>query len=282
MGGWRRTLVALSCAAAALGQAAAVAAAERNLRASALTQINPAGLQLDASLGWSWRLGDSDAPLLRDAHISLGLGQALSPAHSRTQAWLELAPLSILSVRASADYAAYFGTFGHLVGVPSYASDFSDDARRLIEDRAEAAAGPVLSLAPALRLAVGRVALASTASFEWWYVDAPRTYFYEPFRDTLLAAEGDSSLTLQTLLLYDVSHERDRTRQVGVFHDAVDVGDAPGNRRQRLGPFVVWRLSERRFGVAEPTVVAGLLPYVEARHRSGLSAILLLGFRLGR
>jgi hypothetical protein len=260
----------------------AARAAQRDLRGSIGTQANPLSLQFRGSLGWSWRLFDSASPLLRDAAVSAGLSEALTPAYSRTEAWLQIAPVAVFDVRAGAELVGYFGSFGHLVGLPSYDSDFSDDAREALRDDARGAVGGVLSVTPTLKLALGRLAFRSSASFEWWLVDAPPVYYYEPYRGTLLDPGGDSLLALTSLALFDVSGDGSRRRQIGLYHDLLYVWSAPQNRRQRLGPFASWSLGDRRLGLAEPVLLVGILPYLEAPNRDGVSAIVAVSFRLDR
>ena len=258
------------------------AAAEREARGGVGLQANPLSLQFRGSLGWKWHLFDSAKPFLRDAGVSAGVSEALTPAYSRTEAWVQVSPLSVLDLRAGAEFVGYFGTFGNLVGVPSYDSEFSDDAREPLESGAQSAVGGIFTVSPTLKFAAGRLAFRSSAAFEWWRVDGPPAYYYEPFRGTLLDPDGDSLVAVTTIALVDISRDRSRRRQIGLYHDLLHVWDAPQNRRQRLGPVVSWWLGERRFGLAEPTLLAGVLPYIEAPNRSGVSAILAVSFQLSR
>src|SRR5512143_2351604 len=60
--------------------------------------VNNLGLQytLDYSLGWP--LSTSKKPLLRDAHVALGVSPAATPSHARLGAWVEISPLSVVDV----------------------------------------------------------------------------------------------------------------------------------------------------------------------------------------
>lgn len=116
-------------------------AAEREVRSGLGAQLNPAGLRFELGVAWRWRLFSSTSALLDGAHVALGVTNQLSPAYNRLEGWVEISPLSILDFRAGAEGVGYFGTFGSLVGFPSYDSDFSDDAREAIEDQAVARIG---------------------------------------------------------------------------------------------------------------------------------------------
>jgi len=255
---------------------------ERDVRGGVGLQANPLSLQLRGNLGWKWRWTDTSSPLLRDAGLSAGFSEALTPAYSRTEAWVQISPLAVLDLRAGAELVGYFGTFGNLVGFPSYDSDFSDDAREALASGARSAVGGLFTLSPTVKAAAGRLAFRSSAAFEWWRVDGPSAYFYEPYRGTLLDSDGDSLVAVTSVVLVDVSGDRSRRRQIGLYHDLVNVWNAPQNRRQRLGPVVSWSLGARRFGVAEPTLFVGVLPYLEAPNRAGVSAVVSLGFSLAR
>jgi hypothetical protein len=271
-----------AAAVATLALAAEARAAERSTRAAVGTQFNPLGLRVEAEASWRWGLTQSSRTLLKDAHVAFGVTNQLSPAYDRLQAWVELSPLSILDLRASAEGVGYFGTFGNLVGLPSYDSDFSDDARELLEDQAVPRVGRRLALTPVLKLKAGRISLRASADFESWKVhDAPESFFYEPFRGTLLAAGGDSLVNGSNLLLCDVSRGGTERVRVGVFHDYLEVWDAPQNRRQRLGGVTLVRLGERRFGGRDPVLSFALLDYLEAPNRSGLGGFVALSLSRG-
>jgi len=259
-------------------------AATREMRGGLGLQVNPLGLRAEVEVNWKQTLFHSTRPLLKDAHVAFGIGNELSPAYTRLQGWVEVSPLSILDLRAGAEGVGYFGSFGNLVGLPSYDSDFSDDARKALQDQAVARVGRRLYLSPVLKLRLGRLAMRAAAVFESWQVkDAPQVVFYEPFRGTLLNAGGDSLVSGSNLLLIDVTRERTQRVLVGVFHDYLNVWDAPQNRKQRLGPIALIALGERRFGGRDPVLNVGVLDYLEAPNRRGVGGFLAvtMSFRRG-
>jgi hypothetical protein len=244
-------------------------------------QANPLSLQLHLNLKWSQPLSyaNEGQPLTKNAHLAAGIAEALTPAYSRTELWGEYSPLSILDLRLGAEVAGYFGNFGYILGFPSYDADVSDEAREARKSEAQAAAAFCLRASPTLKLAFGRLGFRSTADFEWWQLSRPGPYFYEPYRGALLAAGGDGLLSVSTVLVEDVTRSRSGRLQVGLMHELLLVFDAPQNRRQRLGPFLRWQTSDRRWlGVPLPTLFLGIVPYIEGRDRSGFSMFLALGF----
>jgi hypothetical protein len=275
----------VAAAVVALGGRLAVADDPQRRLANTLgLSVNPIGLQDQLSLSWRWGLSASRNPFLSDAHIALGVSNNFSPAYERLELWAELSPLSILDLKAGLEPVFYFGTFGHLVGFPSYASDFSKDAREAIKDRAVSRAGIRYHVSPTLKMKLGRLIARTGAEFEWWRVDGPGEFFYEPMRDTLLDSDGDALMTLSSQLFYEFpGGPGGRKLLAGIFHDRIDVYDAPENRRQRLGPLAVWTLGDRRFGVREPTVIGSVFFYLQDASKDGeIGGFLALSFTLGR
>ena len=81
---------------------------------------NRLGLQHVFGVRWTRPLIRSRRPLLEGAHVSGGLSHTLTPSYMRVGAWAEVAPLSVLDVRAGLEPGAYFGTFGSLMSYGSY------------------------------------------------------------------------------------------------------------------------------------------------------------------
>ena len=266
----RKALFVAAVLVALGGRPAAADGPQRRLANTLGVSVNPIGLQDQLSPSWRWGLSESKNPFFSDAHFALGVSNNFSPAYERLELWAELSPLSILDLKAGLEPVFYFGTFGHLVGFPSYDSDFSKEAREAIKDQAVSRTGIRYHVSPTLKMKVGRVIARSGAEFEWWRVDGPGEFFYEPMRDTLLDSDGDALMTLSSQLFYEFpSGGGGRKLLAGIFHDMVKVYDAPENRRQRLGPLAVWTLGDRRFGVREPTVIAGVFSYLQDPSKDG-------------
>lgn len=257
-------------------------AAERQVRGGFALQMNPIGVRADLEAIWRRRLSASTHPLLRDAHLAFGVGDQLTPASNQTQAWIEVSPLSILDIRAGVTGVAYFGTFGNLVGLKGYGSDFSDDARKALEEGATSGVGRRFFVSPALKFKAGRVSVRTTADFESWKVkDAPGPVYYEPNRGTLLDARGDSLVSGSNVVLCDLSKGGAETVRVGVLHDYLKVWDAPSNRRQRVGPLALIKLGEGRLGGRDRVLSFAVLKYLKAPDRTGVGGFVSLTMALG-
>ncbi len=90
-------------------------------------------------------------------------------------------------------------------------------------------------------------------------------------------------MTLSSQVLYEFpASPGGRKVLAGLFHDMIDVYDAPDNRRQRLGSLAVWTLGHRRIGVREPTVIAGVAYYLQDPSKDGqLGGFFAFSFALG-
>jgi hypothetical protein len=249
----------------------------RRLQASLGGSLNPLGLQNTGEASWSRPLSRSRRALLAGSHLAFGFSHRVTPAYARAGAWVELAPLSVLELRAGAEPVGYFGTFRSLQSFESYGDPFDEDSRRA---RGGASRGAALRLyaAPAVKARVGRLLLRSRAEAEWWTASAPGPFFYEPSRDTLLQASGDTLLASETVALWSL-WERDGGKLLaGPVHELAVVRGAPQNRRQDVGLVGIWGLGARRLGLHDPTVFVKVVRYVEDPNREGqVAAQIALG-----
>ncbi|HEX6738979.1 MAG TPA: hypothetical protein VF310_11940 [Vicinamibacteria bacterium] len=255
----------------------------RSVRATASGSLNPLGVQGGLEAAWTRPLFSSRHPLLADAHVAFGAGGRATPAYARGGAWVELAPLSVFELRAGLEPVGYFGTFHSLLPFTSYRDPFDDETRNA---RAGSRRGAALRAyaSPTVKARLGRLMLRSRADVEWWRAHAPGSYFYEPYRDTLLQASGDTLLAGESVALWAVRNEGSRKLLLGAVHDFTRVAGAPRrNRRQDAGLLAVWGLGPRRLGLGEPVVFAKVVRYLDDPNREGqLAAQVALGFSVGK
>jgi hypothetical protein len=244
--------------------------------------INGLGVQHAVDAQWSRRLGDSTNPLLADRHLAFGASHAITPAYTRLAAWAEVSPLSVFVLRAGAEAATYFGTFGSLQTFRTYGDSFTDEARDASKGQARGGRGSRLFLSPTIRLRAGSIAAVSSADLEWWRVgNSSGPYYYEPARDTLLRAGGDRVLVLSTMVLRLHGQRASGETAYGLRHTLTYVFDAPQNRSQRLGLFLTRPLGIRRLRDRAPRIAGHVSYYLTDPNRRGeLSAGLGLSLRL--
>lgn len=269
-------------AVAAVGQAQTVGAAPEGARREVSGQlgasINNAGLQNTVGISWTWPLSSSDHPLLKDAHISTGISNALTPAQTRLGGWLEVSPLSILDVRAGVDPSAYFGTFNSLQSFDSYDQPFDKEARDA-RGGARAGTGTRTYVAPTLKLKAGPIVAAATSEFEWWRSNARGLMFYEPTRDTLLKSDGDRLVTTTSVVMYQ-RPMTSGTLSAGLIYHFMNVFDAPENRIRKLGVIGVREFAGRRFHLPNARLTMVVAKYLEDPSKEGQwTAAMAVGFR---
>ena len=239
--------------------------------------INNAGLQNTLDITWNWRLTDSQHPLLKDARITTGVTHAVTPAQMRLGGWVEVAPLSVLSVRAGAEPSAYFGTFNSLQSFDGYDDPFDKDARDA-RGGAKAGAGLRTYVSPSLRMKAGPIVGLVTADVEWWSSNAAGPLFYEPTRDTLLNVSGDRLLSTTSVVMYQRSL-RSGGLSVGAIHNRLTVRNAPANEVQKIGAIAIREYAGRRFWLPRPRLTMIVAKYLDDPSKKGeWTALAAIGF----
>lgn len=247
--------------------------------------VNLPGIQNTLEVVWVRGLSQSSNPLVKDAHLAFGFNNVLTPSHTRAGAFVQYAPLSILEVRMGLEPVLYFGAVGSLLSFDAYDADYSQEFRdrKDVRARAETALGGRFYIAPALQARFGPIAARLIGEFDWWKAGAEGDFFYEPLRDVVLKADGDATMTVTSLLLYEHPGANGQKISAGAYHRIIDVYDAPNARSQRLGGIAVWDLGPRKLGLKKPSVFLIVYDYVDDPFKQGrLGATLAARFELGR
>ena len=246
---------------------------------------NNLGLQNRIEIAWRRPLrspANATDPLRKDAHISVGVSQAATPSYMRVGGFVEIAPLSILQVRVGAEPSMYFGTFHSLMSFDRYGDAFDVDARSARPDRAGFGTAFRAYVEPKVQMKLGSFIVVAAADLEWWRSSAKGPLFYEPERDTLLAAAGDRMMTTSSVLLYERHFASGGTLTGGLVHNLTWVPAASANRVQRVGAVFVRQFRGRRFGLNAPYVAGYVSRYLDDRSKKGqFGSALALSFRLG-
>lgn len=247
--------------------------------------VNLPGIQNTLEVSWVRRLSTSTNPLVKDAHLAFGFNHVLTPSHTRLGGFVQYAPLSVIEVRAGFEPVFYFGAVGSLLSFEGYDADYSKEFRDRedVRARAESAFGRRFYVAPALQARFGPVAARVLGEFDWWTAGADGPFFYEPLRDVVIDADGDSLMVVTSLLLYEWPRANGRKLSAGAYHRLIDVYDSPGSRSQRLGGIAAYDLGPRRFGLKNPSAFLIVYDYVQDPFKEGsLGATLAVRFELGR
>lgn len=267
----------------AAGASAAPAVTE--LRTQLGASINNLGVQ--QSLEWSRRkaLAPNAGPIRSEAHVQFGATASVSPSYARLGVWGQVAPLSILVVRAGVEPAYYFGTFNSLMSFDRRDELFDTDTRKA---RGDATTGTVWRwyVTPTLRARLGSIVAAATADLEHWSASATGPLFYEPTRDTLLETGGESVVALRHVVMYEHVRASGARVSLGGMHTLQRVNGLRGahlNQVQKLGVLVMTQSDGRFAGLARPSLTVAVARYLDDPSKEGgWTAAVAVGVSLRR
>ena len=255
----------------ALAGGSSAAPAVTELRTQLGASINNLGVQ--QSLEWSRRkpLAPGAGPMRSEAHVQLGATASVSPSYARIGVWGQVAPLSILVVRAGVEPAFYFGTFDSLMSFDRRDTPFDTDTRKA---RGGATTGTVWRwyVTPTLRARLGSMVAAATADWERWSASVTGPLFYEPTRDTLLDKSGDSLIALRHVVMYEHVRASGATVSLGGIHTLQRVHGFKGaqlNQVQKLGVLFATQSDGRFAGLARPSLTVMVAHYLDDPSKEG-------------
>jgi hypothetical protein len=245
--------------------------------------INNAGLQQSFDLSASRALLASKNPWLAGAHIAAGGSLAATPAGVRGGAWAEFAPLSVYSIRAGAEPGQYFGTFHSLTSFDAREDAFDPDSRKA-RDSASSGRTTKLYVTHMLQLRAGHVVARATFNQERWSSSAAGPFYYEPTRDTLLAAGRDHIASMTSVLLYQKALAGGGQFMFGPTHSIMRVnGQNTLNRVQTAGVLAVHQMSGNHLGLIRPNISLQAVYYIDDPSKQGQwGGAMAIGFSLGR
>ncbi len=182
-------------------------AMERHLRHESLVQIRafPTGLSLLSDFAVRQPLFDSENALLDGTYLDAGVTTGFSPAYAWGGPYIEILPVAVLNLRASAQVKNYFGTFGYLFvpdsdGLEGGDPDWGDDAldRAADESLGQSALGWRMELRATPQALVGPIVITGETSVHRMGMEFDDPY-YEPYFDLLFAPEDTLFLTRPTV-----------------------------------------------------------------------------------
>lgn len=183
-------------------------------------QINPLGSEQQLIASLCVPLIKTPGILFDYTHFEVGLSNYLSPSYDHQGAFIAIAPLSVLKLRAEVaglyiwtiptDGAGYFS-------FPGYNADFSEDTRP--HQRAGTAGGAVVGLSATLQGAVPlpkdlKILITDTFLAEYWVV-GDKDYYYNLRRDAILA-QTDWAAKNSGAVLLEVPFSSNVSLRVGV------------------------------------------------------------------
>ncbi len=248
-------------------------------------RLNPLGLIDSFTVGWRYRLMDSDSVLFEDTYLLLGASSRGSPAFGRVGAHAEVSPIAIFKAWATVEGVYYFGSFDQITGFPTADAAYDDDTLEQLGQGA-ATAGWVATTGAVLQAKVGTVAVRSTFQATRYDLDmdAGEAFFYDQFWDRL--APDEQWMGLNDL---DVMHMGDRLRLGArwTWSDAfIPESDAVGAlAHHRAGPLFAWQFKDEGPGSRFDKPTAFVLtqwwlqhPYRTGQVSSAAMPLVALGF----
>jgi hypothetical protein len=252
---------------------------EWRIQAEVGASINNAGLQNTLEVARRQPLRHSPDPIAADAHVSAGLTQVLTPAHTSVGGWVEYSPSVVLQMRAGVQRSAYFGTFGSLMGFDRSTDTFDRHAREL-RGGARPGTSTRIDVTPVFRLPVGPILLYAGHGAEFWKSNADHAFFYEPTRDVLLTTRGDLLVTFNRGILYRRTLPAHGTVSAGVFHSGVYAAGSE-NESSRVGVVATREFAGSHFRVPRPRISFVVVRYLEDRSKAGqFGGAVTVGFQL--
>lgn len=247
-------------------------------------RYNPLGLLYDGRFVYRLRLYQADGKALRDNFIGLGLAPTASPAFFKVGPYVEVAPLTVLTLWATFQFSQYFGTFDQLQGMPGAQSVFSDTALRNSTANRQVTNGWELHFGATLQLKVGPIVIKDVARMmqgNYRLRDGERVY-YDQFFDTL-APNGGWSFTNDLDLLWQGLENKlvagARYTATTQFYDPArhfdpnDPVQAADNSMHRVGPFIGYTFfSEDGRAFNNPTVFLLVQWWLKHRFRTGVDS----------
>ncbi|HUX52653.1 MAG TPA: hypothetical protein VMW73_17825 [Spirochaetia bacterium] len=171
---------------------------DQNIQAS----YNPLGLQFVSKLFYRAPLVKSGGILWDSTKIDFGLQNNLSPGYDLIGAFVNVEPIALFSLNATAQLAGFYKTLGYgFYSLASYSSGF--DSASLQALTPQNATGYVLSVAPTLKAAVGPISVLDTGTLTYYNVDNGQGFFYERIGNVVLG-KSDSELANSAYLLCSV------------------------------------------------------------------------------
>lgn len=254
-----------------------------------VARANPIGLEDQIRAGYQRRLYASDSAALKDNFLFLGAHPKLNPAGIKIGPSLELQPMSMLNLRASWDFVAWFGLFNCVQSFRGPEFNYSDATLRTLG--AYATTGSRLTLDATLQAKVGPIVIRNRLGFERWSANLREgdRVFYEATHDTLLPNDGWTMSDDLDVLWMGGGPVIAGLRYSGVLpfyrprHHDSPLSETAENAHSRLGLLALYLLPDGGSPqFSRPAIVANVAWYLGHRYRAGTDnrfvPYLILGF----
>jgi hypothetical protein len=260
-------------------------------------RVNPLGLEERFSLMYRRRLSARTGKLWDDTYFGVGITPTFSPAITRVGPTVQLVPLSILQLRASYYFIAYYGSQKYKAHpFDSPRDEFGPDTIQARADNKQGltTTGGQAELSALFQVKFGPIALRDEVIFYNNNIRLPGTNdVYYDFRHDLMAPGKGWFVGNDTDLIYVNTKLRlnvgVRATYYHIFYPngVYEPGDVRGdnsNDHARVGPLISYSFKDRparRF--TKPTLFFAAQWWVKHRYRAGQESsqglpLFVLGF----
>lgn len=220
-------------------------------------RVNPLGLINDVRLSARRRLFAPGGALTKDTFVGVGTSLVISPAFVRYGPFVEVQPLSVLTLAAGVETQGYFRTFDQLQSFPTAAAAYDDEtlAANGDQDRHYATAQRVVFLEARLQAKVGPVVARSAMRAQHTAVVARPgdVAYYDQILDILVPTDGWLVTNDADVLVFATDHWIAGVRHT--FTHSFLPEPATATETHRLGPLLGYRFFDTSYSMFnQPTV----------------------------
>jgi len=249
----------------------------RNLTA---LQWNPLGIQSDLVLGYRYRLFRSPSLALRDNFIGPAFIFRLNPAFLRIGVALEVQPLTVLTLRASYEHRAYFGSVGMMQSFSDPGAEHHDleMRQRGQEDENYTGTGHQFILQAVLKGKLGPIAFLNDFAYHHFEMNlrGDDRVFYVSLFDTLAPGSGGVLINSAHLFyatkvgwLFGVRYTVTEALYSDEDMTAGGLSENPNTPAHRIGPMICYMFRDRGKDLRSPTLIFFLNWWIKHRYRAG-------------
>lgn len=220
-------------------------------------RVNPLGLINDTRLSVRRRLFEPSGALTRETFVGVGTSLVLSPAWARFGPFIEVQPLSVLTLAAGIEGQGYFRTFDQIQTFSSAKVAYDDDtlAANGDKDRHYQTWTRVGFLEARLQAKVGPVVARSAMRAQHTLVTSPRggVAYYDQILDILVPTDGWLVTNDADVLVLATEHWILGARHT--FTHSFLPEPSTANETHRLGPLIGYRLFDTPYAMFnQPTI----------------------------
>lgn len=226
--------------------------------------MNPAGIQLDATVQYRGVLSTDERTGAEKSYLQAGGGFRLNPVYVGHSVHGEWSPAQFLTLRTEYELMGFPGTTRGLLSFSEKTAAFGDD--QLTGGDAHSGVMHKAMLAPTFQSKFGPVILRNKSHVAYYHATTVGPYFYEPGHDTLIAKDDVVIQGRTELLLLAWRGGREAGLVFGPVYEVTRAIRTEVSR-QRLGGMMAMTVADRIGGFYRPGFFVEVGGNLEDRNR---------------